>query len=292
MLKFALFSAVAFSAVFVTACSSEPTRSFVRHGEKLANRANAINRIAIVSDVTLMRNVLAGDNYWSVKDSLAAEGLMLKAAKSYLSAKGYQVVQTSSPLAGGFRSRKALMKFAEEAGGQVQETHAPLFVDRALASADPASETARQDSLMETLAAVVKSVGDDRQGSGVPPCCETGHSRKVVNGIAHGAGADAVLFLIGNGVIVPGEQSALQGVGLAVLTTVLTLGMFTYTQWSVSALDTYAVLVDGASGEVLWSNALKLKGGGLTSESYYQDQWAKAVLFHLNGKDQANTGTG
>ncbi|MFO1431925.1 MAG: hypothetical protein U1F76_17595 [Candidatus Competibacteraceae bacterium] len=264
--------------LLLSACATGPTRQFVKTGLGYDARIPSVKRIAIITDVCLQRDVLTGDRYWSIKDSRAAEQYMTESAKTYMISKGYEVVFLEAPLVGAFKNQNESFKFALEEGGEVREMHPPLFVAEGLAT-----EQAYRQSLMTIVPGILKTVDQISKPSSAF-CCTAVDMKQALDVISKRTGGDAILFLIGNGIIVPTGKSVTEGIVTGAITTALTLGMFTYSQWSVSYLDTHAALVDANTGEVLWSNSLRLKGGGFTEKDYYAEKWPKNILYHMPSK--------
>ena len=264
--------------LLLSACATEPTRQFVRTGPGYDARMPSVKRVAIITDVCLQRDVVTGDKYWSIKDSRSAEQYMTESAKTYMISKGYEVVFLEAPLVCASKNQNESFKFAVEEGGEVGEMHPPLFVAEGLAT-----EQAYRQSLTTIVPGILKAVNQMSK----PPsalCCTAVDMKQALDVVAKRTGGDAILFLIGNGVIVPAGKSVAEGVVTGVITTALTLGMFTYSQWSVSYLDTCAVLVNANTGEILWSNALRLKGSGFTEKDYYAEKWPQNILYHMPSK--------
>lgn len=274
-------SLIVILGLILSACASAtPTKNFVRTGQNFDMLQPKIKNVAVIADVCLMHNATVGDNYWSLKDSKTAEQYMLESAKEALSSKGYNVVFTESPFVGGFKNQKLSMKYADEEGSQVSEMHPPFFVAEEL-TVDPQYKQSLITIMPNALNAVEhrnKPLSDN--------CCDNANMKGAINTISKKAGADAILILVGNGVIVSSGKSVAQGVATGVITTALTLGMFTYSKWDVSYLDTYAALIDSSTGEILWANSLRLKGSGLTEKDYYDKKWQESILYHIPARVQ------
>ena len=99
--------------------------------------------------------------------------------------------------------------------------------------------------------------------------------------VSQKTGGNAILFLVGRGRTVAGGTAVAQEVSSATIASVLSLGMISYSQHDLSFLDTYAALVDAETGEILWSNSLRLLGGGFTDRYYYSEQWPDTILYHV-----------
>lgn len=275
---------VVFLALLLSACATGPTKQFVRTGPNHDAILPNLESVTIIADVCLLRDVTSGDQYWSIKDSRAAEQYMIESAKAALTNKGYDVVSVEAPFVCGFKNPALTLKFAAEEGAQVSEMHPPLFVTEGLAG-DPAYQQSMATIIRGSLRAAVQR---NKPPSDI--CCTNTDMKEAMNTIVKNTGGGAILFLGGNGVIVPVGKSVAEGVATGVLTTALTLGMFTYSRWNVSWLDTVAAFVDAGTGEILWSNSLRLKGGGLTNKDYYTEkQWPYYILYHMPARSQSKT---
>jgi hypothetical protein len=274
---------VALLAVVLSACATGPTRQFVRTGPNHDAILPNLKTVAVVADVCLLRDVSVGDRYWSIKDSRDAEQCMIDSARTVLINKGYDVASVEAPFVGAYMNPANTLKFAIGEGEQLKEMHPPLFVAEGIAT-DP---TCRQSF----TTVIPKVLGAVAQRSKPPSdiCCTDANTKEAINTIGKCVGGDSILFLVGQGVIVPAGKSVAQGVATGVLTTALTLGMFTYAKWSVSYLDTYAAFLDAGTGEIIWSNSLRLKGSGFTDKDYYSEKWPYNILYHIPASAQLKT---
>jgi hypothetical protein len=263
---------IVFLVFLVSACA--PNKQFVQTAPNNDTKMSNLKSIAIVADVCLMRDVMTGDKYWSIKDSRLAAQHMVERTKKYLTDMGYDVPFAEAASVGGFMNAAGSIKFAVEEGGQIGEMLPPLFVSEGLTN-DPVYG----QSLTKMFASTMNAVGQkDKPPSDV--CCSSADIKDALSIVSRKTGGNAILFLVGNGVIVSTGRSIAEGIATGVITTVLTLGMFTYTQWSVSWLDTYAALVDADSGAILWSKSIRLSGGGFTEKDYYP-RWSSNIMYDI-----------
>jgi hypothetical protein len=63
--------------------------------------------------------------------------------------------------------------------------------------------------------------------------------------------------------------------------------MLTFYVYQVSYLDTYAGIIDLNTGEMLWSNSIRIKERKPVSEKYYSGIWPKNILYHFPQKTSA-----
>ena len=97
-----------------------------------------------------------------------------------------------------------------------------------------------------------------------------------------------LLVVMGDGKIVSAGKQTGQVVGTALLSTVMTLGMVTVTAHNISFLDSYIGLLDLQTGEMLWTNSLRL-GQNPADDGLYKGVWPRMLLYHL--PDRAKTKT-
>lgn len=264
------------------ACAHVPTDKFVQTEPSYGVRIAKMKSVAIVADVCLMRDVTEGEQYWSIKDSRVAAKHMLESAKIYLANKGYDVVFTEAPFVGSFKSAGGSMKYAAEEGGQIGEMHPPLFVAEGLVT-DPGyrQSLTRMISATTATSQISPRVSVITHKPILPAelCCA--NIKDALDIVSKKTGSNAILFLVSSGVIVPAGKTAAQAIATGVISTVLTLGMLTVIHTTVSYLDTYATLVDVETGDILWSNSMRLKEGGLTDSDYYSKTWSNNILYHI-----------
>jgi hypothetical protein len=263
----------------LSACSSVPVKHAVHVCPDSDTKLARINSISIVADVCLFRDVLGDDDYWSVQESQLAKKHMLEAAKTYLMAKGYAVSSVQAPFVGSFKNKEKPFRFAEEKGGEIREKIPPL------AEADDlAGKPEYRQALLNVIPELLKSRGASQN---LPTaCCSSGEMKEHVGIIGSHAGGDATLFFVGHGAIVSAGKQLAQGLGTGLLTAALTLGTVSVYRYNVSWLDTYAILVDSTTGEILWSNAMRQRGDGFTDADYYDtEKWPKRILYYLPSKN-------
>lgn len=262
-------------ALLFSSCANVPTKQFVHTGPTYKQSMPKIARVAIINDVCIARDAIGSDDYFSIEDSQVAESFMLAGAKEYLQQKGYEVVLQQSPFVGAFKKPDTLFKVAQREGTEVSDKYSPFYISDSLLTDEPYKQ-----ALIKVITQVLQSV-EQQESSPSEVFLSKENMQKSLDVIAKRTDADIVLFLIGQGVIVPKGKSVAQGITTAAITTALTLGWFTYARWNVSYLDTYAGLVDLKTGEVLWSNSFRHEGGGFTDREYYSKQWPTSLLYHI-----------
>jgi len=262
-------------SLLLSSCATAPTKRFVRTGPNYKQSISKVTEVAIINDVCIWRDNVGSDDYWSIKDSQIAESFMLEGAKEYLRQKGYHIVFQISPFVGAFKKPEMLFRVAQREGAKILNKHPPFYISESLNTDEPYKQ-----ALIKVIRQVLQSVEQEK----LPPSevfLSKADIQQSLDIIANRIGADTALFLIGNGVIVSKSKSVAQAIATGILTTALTMGMFTYSQWNVSYLDTFVGLVNLKTGEVLWSNSLRLEGGDLTDRKYYLKRWAQNLLYHI-----------
>ncbi len=269
------------SIVLVAACAAVPDKRFVRTGPNHDVLLPHIKKIAVIADVCLLRNVVAGDNYWSVKDSRAAAQHMAERAKTVLKDKGYEVVLAEAPLVGSFKNPARPLKYMPEEGGAVKEMPPPLFVAEGLAS-DPACRASLLKIMPWAAAAVAQR---DKPPSDI--CCGNSDLKEAVVAVAKASGADAILLLVGHGINMPLGSPIAQEAATELVKFVLSLslGMVSSSDYRVSVLDSYIALVDSSTGEILWSNYSQRQNDVFTEKEFYDRIWLFKNLYLLPPKN-------
>lgn len=264
----------------LSACASAPSKKFVYVEPDSDSKFRHIARVAIIVDVCLVRDVVGDNDYWVVQESRSAERHMLDAAKAYLTGKGYEVSYAQAPFVGAFKNREKLFKVCDTAGGEITEKNPPLFESEGLADS-----AVLREALLNIIPKIPVS---QRQNSSLSDiCCSNPEMKNYMSIIAKNTGGDATLFFIGHGVIVSAGKQLTQGLTTGLLTAVLTLGTVSAYQYNISFMDTYAVLVDNTTGEILWSNSMRIEKDGFTDEAFYDaEKWPKSILYHMPSKTE------
>jgi hypothetical protein len=262
----------------ISACVVAPSKAFVRTHPDFDSKFGRISHVSVIADVCLFKDNLGDDDYWVVQESRSAEGHMLNAAKTYLISKGYDVKYVQAPFVGAFKNREMLFKVYDTNGEKVLEKNPPLYESEILAN-----NPAFREALLKVIPKITASQGRDSNIAKI--CCSDPDIKDSVNIIAKNVNGDATLFLIGHGKIVSAGKQITEGLATGLVTAVLTLGMVSVIHSEVSFMDTYAVLVDNNTGDILWSNVMRLKGDGFTEEAYYDvEGWPKNILYHMPSK--------
>jgi hypothetical protein len=271
----------ALSIILISACAAIPDNRFVHTGPNHDALLPNVRKVAVIADVCLLRNVVAGDKYWSVKDSRAAAQHMAESAKTVLKAKGYEVVLAEAPLVGSFKNPGRPLRYMPEEGGDVREMPPPLFVAEGLAS-DPA----RRASLLKIMPWAAAAVAQrDKPPSDI--CCTHGDLKEAAANIAKASGADAILLLMGHGINMPLGSPIAQEATTELVKFVLSLslGMVSSSDYRVSVLDSYTALVDASTGEILWSNYSQRQNDVFTEKEFYDRIWLFNNLYLLPSKN-------
>jgi len=260
--------------------SCVPTRQFVRTDPTYEQSLPKIVKIGVVSDVCIARDAVGSDDYISIEDSKAAESSMLAGAKEFLTQKDYEIVFQESFFVGAFKKSEMSFKVAQRGGAEVSESNPPFYFSESLST-----DEAYKQALIKVISKAQQSI-EQKELMPSYVFLSSGNMQESLDMIAKRTNVDAILFLMGNGMLVPVGKSVAQGVATGVLSTALTLGMVTYYQYDVSWLDTYAALIDLKTGHVPWTNSLRLTQGNIISQDYYTNRWSKEVLYHFPKKNK------
>jgi hypothetical protein len=286
----------------LSACASTPSNKLLYVSPDSESKMGPIERVAIIADVCLLRDVL-GEDYWVVQESRSAEGHMLDAAKTYLAGKGYEVSYAQAPFVGAFKEREIPYKVRHTNGGDIIEKNAPLFESEGVAD-----NQVFREALLTVIPKVLASQSPIFYAEGRKPifpdvCCANPEVKDHMKVIAEHTGGDATLFLIGYGTVISAGKNTVQGLAIAGLViamfTLPLVGDVVTKGWrggggddrhGGSYLDTYAVLVDNGTGEILWANAMRQGGGGSADKAHYDaEKWPKLILHYLPSRAEMKT---
>lgn len=244
-------------------------------------RIENLQGIAIFADVTLLNDNMVGEDFWSIGSSRTAAEYMIEYAKQFFTENDLKVVYADAPSIGIFKNKEEPLKFLSEEGGQLEEKSPPLFLKSFLISDH------NYQNALTTLYSSTLEASDHKSKLPSDSYSLTPDAIQALTVVSKNISANAVLLLVGNGTIVSGAKSLTQSLVTGIATGILTMGMLSYSQWDVSVLDTYALLVDTTSGEILWSKSIRLKGGDFTNEDYYPN-WSAHILGQLMSKASKN----
>jgi len=114
-----------------------------------------------------------------------------------------------------------------------------------------------------------------------PPFSADPYLAKSLKIISDYTGQDMILFMIGNGTVVPVSKTIIQGVTIGLLTALVTFGYFYYYIYETSVFDSYIGLLDLNSGELLWTNYMNFSGSQPDAQDFYSDLWAENMLYYF-----------
>jgi hypothetical protein len=257
-------------AFLATSCA--PSRMFVRTIDAYENRISRSEKVGIINDVCLELNPLFKKNYVLVDDSKVAAILMAEEAKKSLEMKGYMVDFVTSPFVGSFLNTDESFRVADEKNGEIRTVNPPLYFDDSMTI---------DEEYLNALLDVMNEVYFTMAGNNDPQFSINPDLLNSLQVIADRTGNDKILFMIGNGTIVPVGKTILEGVTLGLATAFLTFGMFTYYVYDVSYLDSYIALLDLKNGDLLWSNYIRLTDNDPSTESFYSQTWSKNLLYYF-----------
>jgi hypothetical protein len=270
------FNHLIYLSAILLSISCSPTKRFVRTTDANEQKISQVVNIVIINDVCLAKDPLFKKDYIMLDESHQAEIYMMNAAEKYLKTKGYSVNFSIAPFTGGFKKDDLLFRVAEDDGGKVSNLKPVFFTDPSVAS-----DQEYADALHHVIERSLYAIADKTDAT-FPD--EEG-IRKSLDIIANRTGADMVLVLLGNGTYVNPGKSWAQGLTIGVLTTLVTLGMFTAYVYNISYLDSYAGVIDLNTGEFLWMNSLRLGQDNIKKPAFYEKRWSKQVLYHFPPKN-------
>jgi hypothetical protein len=263
-------SVIMLLAFCATSCA--PSKMFVRTVDAYENRISKSEKVGIMNDVCLQLDPLFKKDFILLDDSKVAAILMAEEAKESLEMKGYTVDFVSSPFVGSFLAPNDSFWVADEKGGEKRMIHPPFYFEDSLST---------NELYVIALLDVFNEVYLTMAGNQEPVFSTDSILRQDLQVIADRTGDDKILFMIGNGSIVPVGKTITEGVVLGIVTSILTLGTFTYYEDDASYFDSYLALLDLNTGDLLWTNFMKLSDSDPSRESFYSGTWSKNLLYYF-----------
>ncbi len=269
--------------VIILLSSCAPTNTYVYTGPSFEQRISEVKKIAVIDDACILILPFGKDaDYVSIADTVSTESFILDSTRTYLEQKGYQVSTLLSPFVCGFVTPNESFKAAQRRDAEKSDRFAPLYISdsvynnkeykqallkvirqiRPIFGQLMQKDMTAQTTVLPKISFVKRQVIFDE---------EMLKSFKVISAATN---SEIALFIIGHGGIVSTGKTV--AVGLA--STILSFGMLSV--WPVSALDTWAMLVDLKDGEILWSNCLRVQMNPSNRDAYAK-VWPSSILYHL-----------
>lgn len=277
-----LFSLSVCPILFLCGCATEPVKWYIRTGPTYSGAIASVDRVGVISDAAVIYDRTTDKDWYSLEDSMVASSNMLFAARRFLEKKGYQVAFTEGPVVGACKSSGQQYKLSEKRRHDPIDRSPPFYVTPAIAN-----DVAYRDAVLRTLQRVELAITD----RGELPT-ETMQSEPSIHEdlklIRERQAVRYLLVVMGDGKIVSAGKQTGQVVGTALLSTVMTLGMVTVTAHNISFLDSYIGLLDLQTGEMLWTNSLRL-GQNPADDGLYKGVWPRMLLYHLPDRAKSKT---
>jgi hypothetical protein len=215
------------------------------------------------------------DNFVDIADSRVAVATIADKTNAELARIGVAVDFTATPFVGGMIGQTPLPAAANRDAKPAPMT--PPF--DAQGAGDPADQTALQDVSRGVARAFAEPALLTNAG---------GWSPAARDGLAAIAAEKHVRYLLvvqGVGHIESGLRQTVEGVGTAALTAALSLGKVAVSVRNVSWLNSYVMLIDLETGNVVWSNSVLLKNFNPGEpDDYVRKFWSGRVLYRLPGR--------
>ncbi|HEY3776562.1 MAG TPA: hypothetical protein VGL35_00745 [Rhizomicrobium sp.] len=265
--------AVLTAGIYVASCvSPPPTKTSVRQSPSYdAATSPNVDRLGVFVDGAINYDGMSG-TFIDIADSRAAIADLSEKTNSALAQKGYVVDFTATPFVGGLLEKPSFQVAQDRKGGA--KPMAPPFdvVD----PGDPAYYAALRNVSHGVIDAFAHPalLSDTRSWS---PAARDGLVQ-----IAAKKHIRYFLVVQGYGLIESGWKQASQGVGTAALTALFTLGTVAVSVHNVSWLDSYVMLIDLESSDILWSNSVRLTNFNPGNrEEYDKNDWSRQLLYYL-----------
>ena len=255
--------ATVFLSILVGGCSSK-TYTF-NSGYKNAMKKN--KKIALISDSCIYHDEVGEDNdYLSIYKSKKSTTLLNDVVKEKLNKNGLHVNYLENRIICGlFEKSSKDMKIKIDENSSIQRVNLPYSYQKI---EDKKYKKALKNILLNAHKTALKQ-GDFEEFFFSDKSIDK--SLKIIKDKSQ---QNKLLVLINNGT----EVSAGKSIGQAVLSTVLTLGLFS--SRNVDFIDSYAVLIDLEEKKVLWRSEVRLKKVSLFDfdKDWYEDEYYNKVL--------------
>lgn len=232
-----------------------------------------INSLGLVCDAAIVQDVIAGEDYYCVDGSNAAASFMASAVTQYLESEGFKIEWQAFPFVGAFMPPDSAFKVVDQKGSAVTDRRSPFFVAGTL------SEGALREDLESLIVSVSEALTEDEpRRSEVFAARAERHGRWAA--VADESGQRHLLIVLGHGGNVPRKKTFFQSCFTGCMTGPLPVSFY-----QSSHLLSSAAMVDLKNGQLLWSNVMATRGGNPFKRSYYAEQWARPLLYHLPSRE-------
>jgi len=254
----------AFLAISFSGCSSSKFYKADNYSKILKKN----NNIALISDSCIKRDEVGEDaDYFSISKSKKSATILNSVAKEKLSKKGFIIKHSENNTVCAFLPKPyPNIKIKTNEKNETKEESLPYFHTEI-------KDKEYKNALLNLLQTSFKTVSkkDDFQKI----FFEDKSIVKSLDIVAKKTKQDKLLVILNRGV----DVSAGKGIGQAVLTGILTLGMVVYR--NVDFLDSYAILIDVKNREVLWTTSKRFKQPNMYDKSWYEDTYYTYILESL-----------
>lgn len=257
--------------VIVLLQSCVPTKQNIQTSEINSERISNLNSIGVISDVCLMRDPIFLKDYIIRDESQLANTLMMDETYRYMKSKGYNVNLQFTPFVGSYFDNSIVFRYAKRSRWAVSNISPPFLVNDSIKE-----DSEYIQALIQVITTLKTKLACDEKNI-PPPRTDVKNSLKI---ISNRTGRDEILFIIGEGRIVPVSKSIIQGIIVGTLTTILTMGMLTVAIYQISYMHSYLALIDLKQGEILWANSL-LVNRKPTKKKYFVKRWSKKLLYYF-----------
>jgi hypothetical protein len=260
------------AGLLVVSCATAPPKTLVRESAsyETATPPN-VDQLGVFVDGFVQYDSMSG-KYVDLADSRTAITTLAAETKSALTEKGYVIDFTDMPFVGGL---------LEDASDQVvEDRHAdpkPMVPPFEMRNTVDAADVTGLRNISHDVAIAFAHPAWLSNTRAWSPAARSGLAQ-----IAAQQHIRYLLVVLGEGVVESGWKEAAEGVGTAALTALATLGTVAISVRHVSSLDSYAVLIDLQSSEVLWSNAIRLSNFDSGDPKDYQKSgWSRQLFYYL-----------
>ena len=273
--RFAVLAAGLMS-ILLSGCISAPppTRGYVRVGSSYESAMPQVRRVGVITDAAVRYDRSGTNDYFCVEDSFAGLTNIIAEAVAHLQSKGYEIAFAEPCFIGSFQDSDHPLRVAQKRHDKAIEQVAPFYVNPSLSG---------DDGYRDGIRRVVQRAHHAVLNSGELPTdvfLDDPSVRDTLKLIADKKHVDYLLVAVGDGLLVSAGKQVGQALASSLASIFITAGNAVVTAHNVSFMDSAVALLDLRSGEVVWSNRLRIIGNP-AEPGFYKGNWGRFLLYHM-----------
>lgn len=274
--RWSVVTGMGLAALVLSGCitAPPPTRSYVRPGPNHETLLPQVKRMGVITDAAVRYDRSGTNDYFCIEDSLAALTNIVSEAVNHLQSKGYEIAFGEACFIGSFKECPQALRVSQKRQDKPVERSAPFYVNPSLSS-DEAYRKAVQRVVQRAHEAVINAGELPSETFTSDPGV-----RESLKVIATQKQVDYLLVTVGDGLLVSAGKQVGQALASSLASIFITAGNAVVTAHNVSFLDSSVALLNLQTGEVLWSNSLRIVGNP-AEPGFYKGNWARFLLYHM-----------